>query len=258
MTPSSDPGQRPELLWVDKTLIDVDKRYQREVSRQGIIHVNGILRDFEWRYFQVISVTPNKGRYFAIDGQHRWLAAMRHPLVTEVPCLVLPAMDLRQQAKVFDIMNTKRLGITSLAKHHAAVAAGDPKAMRIDYICSEAGVTVLKTVPQGGALPALSLVSVATLGKFFHYGDALLIAAMSAMAEAWPDRAGGFRAANVAMTIMASADLGPDFSLQRMKNVLRRWNDGEEYLKAYTERSERGGIVERILARRLAEAYRGQ
>lgn len=257
VTPSADPGPRPELCWIDKKLIDVDKRYQREVSSRGVKHINGILRDFQWRYFQVITVTPSKaGRFFAIDGQHRWLAAMRHPKVTDVPCLVQLPLDLREAAKVFDVMNTKRLGITALAKHHAAVAAGDPVAMRIAYICDEAGVAVLKSIPQGGAVPPLSLTSTNTIAKFFKHSDPLIIAALTAMAKAWPERANGFRAANIAAVIRASINLGADFDVVKMTAMLRGWNDHQEFLRAYTERTERGGVLEQILAKRIVDRYR--
>lgn len=254
--PSDDLGPVPGLRWIDKTLIDVDRRYQREISHQGIRHINGILRDFEWRYFQVITVTPTRaGRFFAIDGQHRWAAAMRHPAIVRLPCLVLEEIDIRQQAKVFDVMNSKRLGISALTKFHAALAAGDPKATRVDYLCAEAGITILRTMPQGGVLPALSLVSVATVAKFLRCKDQFLIDVLTAMVEAWPDKANGFRASNVAAAILCAIDLGTQFDAKTMTAMLRRWNEHQEFLKAYTERTENGGILERLLAKRMVERY---
>jgi hypothetical protein len=259
VTPSDDLGPMPDLRWIDKGLIEVDRRYQREISKHGVKHINGILRDFEWRFFQVITVTPTKGgKFMAIDGQHRWRAAMRHPKVEKVPCLVLDEIDIRQQAKVFDIMNTKRLAVSALAKFHASVAAGDPKATRLDYICAEAGVTILKTMPQGGVLPALSMVSVAKLGKYLKCRDDLLIDVLGAMVEAWPDKANGFRAANVSAAIQAAIALGPNFKRAVMVLMLSRWSEHQEFLKAYTERTEKGGIIERILARRMVERYEAQ
>lgn len=253
--PSDDVGALPDLRWIDKKLIKVDRRYQREISMNGVKHVNGILRDFNWRFFQVITVTPDKGgTFWAIDGQHRWLAAMRHPKVDKVPCVVIDAIDMQQQARVFEVLNGKRLAISALQRFHVGVAAGDPIATRIDYLCAESGITILKTMPQGGVLPACSLVSVATLGKFLRHG--LLLAVLGAMAEAWKDRSNGFRAANVAASIYCAGDLGADFSRDAMVRLLRGWNEHEEFLRAYTERSERGGILEKLLARRMVERFR--
>lgn len=257
--PSADVGALPDLRWIDKKLIEVDRRYQREISVHGVRHVNGILRDFQWQYFQVITVTPGKnGKFWAIDGQHRWLAAMRHPKVDKVPCVVIGAIDMQQQARVFEALNGKRLAITALQRFHVGVAAGDPVSMRIDYICSEAGITILKTVPQAATgLPPRALVSVGTVAKFLKkHSDPLLIAALSAMTEAWPDRTNGFRAANVAASIYCAVDVGPAFSRETMVRLLRGWNEHEEFLRAYTERSERGGILEKLLARRMVDRYR--
>lgn len=255
--PSADVGALPGLRWIDKNLIEVDRRYQREISFHGVRHINGILRDFQWRYFQVITVTPGKnGKFMAIDGQHRWRAAMRHPKVSNLPCVVIEEVDMQQQAKVFEVMNGKRLAISALQRFHVGVAAGDPKAMRIDYICAEAGVTILKTMPMGGVLPAKALVSVATLGKFLKHRDDLLIGVLGAMARAWADKPNGFRAANVAAAIYCAVDLGSDFEPETMVGMLRRWNEHEEFLRAYTERSERGGILERLLATRMVERFR--
>ena len=257
VVPSADIGPEPQLLWIAKELIQVDKRYQREISSKGVAHVNGILRDFQWKYFQVVTVTPVAGgKYAAIDGQHRWLAALRHPLVKKLPCVVIAKADVQEQARVFEALNGKRLGITSLQRHHVGVAAGVPLSMRLDYLCAEAGLTVLKTVPQGGAIPACSLVSVATIAKFFKHSDAFLLAVLGAMVEAWPERPNGFRAANVAACVHCAVEIGDKYSRKVMVRTLKYWNEHEEFLRAYTERSENGGRLERLLAKRMVKAYR--
>ena len=72
-----DPGEVPALEWLDKTLIDVDARYQRTLD-EG--RVQKIVDWFAWDSFGAIVVAPAPyGRYHAIDGQHRLEAAKRHP-----------------------------------------------------------------------------------------------------------------------------------------------------------------------------------
>ncbi len=255
VVPSPDLGARPEMCWIDKTLIDVDRRYQREISRTGITHINGILRDFQWKYFQVVTVTPTKGdRYNAIDGQHRLAAAMRHPKIKDIPCVVIARIDMREQAKVFDTLNSRRIAINSLARFHAALAAGDPGAMWVDYVCSEAGIKILRTQPQG-YLPELSLASPIKLLRYRKWPESLVVSVLSAMAEAWPDRINGFRAGNVGACLECAWKLAERYDKKRFVAMLRRWNEHEEFLRAYTERSEKGGILERIMSRRMGEAY---
>lgn len=251
--PSADPGARPELRWIDKRLIDVDRRYQRDITVRGERHVNNILREFEWKFFQVVTVTPSKGRYNAIDGQHRLAAAMRHPKVKDVPCVVIPQATLTEQAKVFDIMNTKRLGVSPLAKFHAALAAGDPAAMRVDYICAEAGLTILKSQPQT-ALPPCSVASTKSISKF-KMSDEFMISVLSAATEAWPERANGFRSSNVMAIIKAARKIGTKYDKKKMVEMLKKWDEQLELLKAHAERAEHGGFVAEILAERMQRKY---
>lgn len=257
VVPSADVGAVPDLRWIDKNQIEIDHRYQREISVHGVRHVNSILRDFNWRYFQVLTVTPGRHpKYWAIDGQHRWLAAMRHPKIGKLPCVVVDKLDLEQSAKVFEALNSRRMAVSSLQRFHVNVAANDPVSMRVDYICSEAGVAILRTMPQRGALPPLSLICISTLTKFLRrHSDQFLIAVVGALAEAWPHRANAFRAANVAAAIRCAAGTGEKFDRARMVRMLRRWSDHEEFLRAYTERAENGGVLENILAERMRLRY---
>ena len=79
-------GARPELRWVDVTLIDVDHNYQREVDGKA---VERILADFRWDHFgAVVLAAKPDGRFAVTDGQHRVKAAQLHPQVSDVPALV--------------------------------------------------------------------------------------------------------------------------------------------------------------------------
>ncbi len=253
--PSTDLGPVPTLEWIDKTLIDIDPRYQREISRQGRVHINNILRSFQWKFFQVLTVTP-KGdkRYNAIDGQHRELAALRHPLVTVVPCLVLPAMSMAEQAAVFSTMNGKRLAVSNLSHHYTALAAGDKTAMRIDYICSEAGLTVLRSAPQG-ALPPKSTIALGAIKKMMNrMSDAYMIRGLSLMVEAWGDKENAFKAQNI-FAVLFVVEQVLDLNDEALRRVLRGWEPTRELLMAYQMRNEKGGIVERHLSNMILERY---
>lgn len=256
VTPSANLGPLPKLEWVSKYKIDIDPRYQREVNQRGERHVNSILRDFQWRYFQVITIVPYKAdRYYGIDGQHRWLATMKHPDIDLLPCCVLNEMGMSEQAKVFEALNGKRLAITILTRFHTALAAGDPHAMKIGYICDEAGVKILKTPPQG-VLPPCSLVSIGTIKKCLFRGDATLITALSLMAEVWKDKPNGFRAPNVFAVVTTVGRAGPEYDEKAMRHVLTYWEDNVEYITAYGVRSKEGGSIEQVLANQMQVKYK--
>jgi hypothetical protein len=50
-----DPGELPVLDWLDKTLIDIDRTYQRGLDEK---RVQRILEWFAWDSFGAIVVAP--------------------------------------------------------------------------------------------------------------------------------------------------------------------------------------------------------
>jgi hypothetical protein len=140
---STDLGTKPRVVWLDLGLLDVDRRYQREITGGGEAHINRILRGFNWNRYQPIVVTEQAdGRYAVIDGQHRLEAAKKHPLIDSLPCYIIDAPDLAAQAEIFVAVNSDRRALTGLQKFWASVAAGNREAAALVKACEAAGVTI--------------------------------------------------------------------------------------------------------------------
>lgn len=144
----ADLGPQPTLEWLDLTDLYVDKKYQRATnSKQSQKIIGKILFGFNWTKFQpptVACVEDKQGeiRYAVVDGQHRFIACQKHPLITEIPCYIITADGIADQANSFAAINKNRVHITPVAIYHAEVAAGDPDAMRVKRVCDKTGVKV--------------------------------------------------------------------------------------------------------------------
>ena len=55
--PSTELGERPELMWLPKNLLYVDERYQRETAKKTSRRlIRKLVEDFSWSKFQPITV----------------------------------------------------------------------------------------------------------------------------------------------------------------------------------------------------------
>ncbi|MFN3868998.1 MAG: ParB N-terminal domain-containing protein, partial [Hyphomicrobiaceae bacterium] len=90
--PSAVLGERAELCMLPLDRLVVDESYQRPITGKGRLNINRIVAKFDWRKFAPLVVTEvDGGRYAIIDGQHRATAALMHPDVHLVPCMVVKA-----------------------------------------------------------------------------------------------------------------------------------------------------------------------
>lgn len=254
--PSEDLGPQGKLMWVSKTKISIDDRYQRAIGRNGETHINKITRGFRWALFQTLTLAPadRPEHYVAIDGQHRWMAAMKHPAVDLLPCYVLPKMTVVEQAAAFEALNGVRLGITRLQRFWTKLAAQDPDTLRIKRICDAAGVVILKNVPSGN-IPPSSIIATSPIEKLFNLDDKTLIDALSVMRKVWGDSRNGFRSAFVYAVCYAAGHAGRDLDLRTLETTLRGLDMNEELLKANNQRASSGGVAERIMAAAVWAKY---
>ncbi len=145
-----DPGEIPMLDWIDKTLIDVDPTYQRELDEA---RVQRMVEWFDWRSFGALVLTKAAdGRYHAPDGQHRLEAAKRHPMVSVVPAVIVEAETTAAEAEVFVGINRDRRNVTPLQLYWAELAAEDPEAKTVAQVCERAGISIVRS--PGGATRA--------------------------------------------------------------------------------------------------------
>ncbi len=166
-----DPGEVPVLDWIDKTLIDVDPTYQRELDEA---RVQRIVEWFDWRSFGALVLTRGQGgRYNTPDGQHRIEAAKRHPLVTVVPAVIVEAEGTAAEAEVFVGINKDRRNVSALQLFWAQIAAGDHDAKRVADIAARAGAKLCRYPASKGD---------------YHDGETIAVGAIDALVKKWGDR----------------------------------------------------------------------
>jgi len=192
-----DPGDPPDLQWLSLTSLVIDPSYQRPTEERAARRlIARIAEGFRWDRFGALTVAPVDAdafdRFAVIDGQHR-AAAARAAGIASVPCVVVGAKTAAAAAAWAGI-NRDRRNATSLQVFHAEIAAGDPEAMVLERIVTEAGLRLLRS-PR----PA----------KECRPGDVMCIGALKA-ARATAGDAGLSRA----LAILAAAGAAPVKALQ--------------------------------------------
>ncbi|KKK63627.1 hypothetical protein LCGC14_2992370, partial [marine sediment metagenome] len=188
----------------------VDRSYQREASHR---HAQKILKDFRWVFFQAITVTPLEGGKYAVeDGQHRVIAARNHSTITRVPCCVVAAATVAEQARGFVVMNETHRRITPAEMYWAALTAEDPEYLRIAEMLKRVGVDV--HIRSGGVTPPCTTLAINTIRKILRRHDGKhLELALTAMVKAWPAAPNAFTASIIEaseLLLRTNADINVD------------------------------------------------
>jgi hypothetical protein len=245
---SEDLGPTPRLEWLAIDLLDVDRRYQRQMGEGNWKHVNRILREWNWLYYQPIVVAPKDGGqgFVVVDGQHRLEAARKHPLIDRLPCYIVEAVDVAQQARAFVALNARRIGVTRLQRFWAAHAAGEATAKRIHRICSEAGVTITKS---GGVLPPCTTFATFTIEKLLPLGSGAITTALKILVETQGEKPDLFKSSVIFAVTQIAAE--KTFDRGRLVAVLRGLDMDAAIGAAKTWRAQNGGSLELALTRHL-------
>lgn len=202
-----DPGELPVIDWVDKNLIDVDATYQRGLDEA---RVQRITDWFSWDSFGAIVVAPiDGGRYHVIDGQHRYEAAKRHPLVTLLPAVIIVGRGVVAEAETFVNVNGARKNVSPLEMYWASLAAGDPDAATIKQVAERAGVTIRRYPGSNGSYAPGETVAIGAIrslvdGKGAMRARQILEALVSAALA--PITANQIKAADLLLTDPEFAD----------------------------------------------------
>lgn len=115
-------GAPGKLQYIKKELIQVNPKYQREVNHPKVLE---LARNWSWIGCGAISVAYREGKYWAMDGQHRVLGAMKRSDIAEIPCVVFETESLTEEAIGFLDLNTNRKPVSAISKHKALLVAED-------------------------------------------------------------------------------------------------------------------------------------
>ena len=155
----------PTFSTVDPASLLVDEEYQRALSEKSIKLIRRIVAGWDWAKFKPPVCAQTDDGLEVIDGQHTAIAAATHPLISEIPIIIVVAESMADRAKAFVGHNKDRLGITPMQMHYSALAAGDEDAQTIAQVCERAGVNILKTPPANGGFKVGDTVALAAIGS---------------------------------------------------------------------------------------------
>lgn len=171
-------GKPPELQWVNKQKLKVDRSYQRglESARSQKV-IARIAETFSWLKFGVLTTTKGLD---LVDGQHRHAAALKLGEVTHLPCLVLPISSAAEAAAIFVSINRDRSALTPVAIFKAELAAGADEATAIAKLAKTAGAEVLAYPLASSVIKPTQTMAVSTLRNLFDKDRAILQTALTA------------------------------------------------------------------------------
>jgi hypothetical protein len=252
---STDIGPEPILTWVPKERCYVDPSYQREMNTQGHRLVKRIVKNFNWAKFGVLDVAPeNEQGYALVDGQHRWAAAMRHPLIKNVPVSISQAEDVRDQAHNFVAFNSERVGMTTCNLFWAGLTAEDAWAVEIGKVLDAAGVMMARA--PSGQMPPLHTCAISRLRSCMrNYGPKYLEMGLNLVARAHPQTRGAFRAQTIEALAKFVGHFHGKYDDERVVKVLSRFDLNEEIELARRRSKELGGSCEDHILRNVVKSY---
>jgi len=144
------PGR---LMMLDKNAINVHPSYQRDLTPGKIKEITA---EWKWVSFGALVIGERDGVYWAIDGQHRLLAAQRRSDITLLPCVVFKTEGIREEARAFIEINSNRKPVSAIAKHRAKTVAGDEIALFVSQELDALGLKISKTCKTTGQINSIA------------------------------------------------------------------------------------------------------
>jgi hypothetical protein len=145
--------QSGELMWIHKSNLKVNSKYQRQPNGGKIALIT---KEFWWVGFNTLTVARRGGKYWVIDGQHRLEAVLRLSKIQDVPCIVFDLEHIKQEAFAFLLANAGRKPVTVIEKHNAAICSGDQTAIFIQKSIESNGLVINKH-GSAGTIAALAM-----------------------------------------------------------------------------------------------------
>jgi hypothetical protein len=169
-TTGDQPG---EFRQIAKDLLRVDPSYQRTdgVSETKVL---AIARRWYWigAHTLIVAERPD-GSLWIVDGQHRWLAALKRADISELPCMVFRVAAEGEEAAGFLRSNTFRHAMSVFHKFRAQVAAHDAAAVAVSQMIAESGYEYTR---KGGGKPRTVSCLSTLVAAYRRHPDATRVA----------------------------------------------------------------------------------
>ncbi len=182
--PNQDMGHPPDFLWLFPTELYIESQYQRNLARKSILLINKIISEWSWTKFKSPIVVKVDGKFVVVDGQHTSIAAACHPLISQIPVMMIKADQLTERADAFIGHNRDRITVTPTQLHQAAIVAGDAQAMTIEVVCKESGVRIIPTQPTNNRFKKGDTLAIGSIRKLLKdYGRDQVVTVLSCLCE---------------------------------------------------------------------------
>ncbi len=237
-----DIGPAPTVAMIDKAALRVDERYQRSLSeRRSEAVVRKIVGEFTWHRFGALVCADNgDGTYMVIDGQHRLVAARQMEAISSLPCVVLDADTLKEQASAFVGINKNRVKINSVQIYHAERIAGDETAQAMHRVLERSNCSIPRNVKALDQMAPGEILAVGAVNNSVRrFGERITCRALTVLRQAYPTSGGDLRAQliNATVALCAMGDLAsktpdtPQLDIERLTRVISE-RTGEEWVEA--------------------------
>lgn len=167
---------QPMLIWAALADLVIDRRYQRDITRNGRMAIQRIADNFDWRKYQPILVAPTDGGKLAVvDGQHRAHAAALCG-IQKLPAMTVP-MTLAEQAAGFAAINRDRITMNAPTIYRAELAAGTEWAIESKVAVEAAGCTLATSNPSHRHKTPGKVYATNLIRKMVQNGEAAAVTA---------------------------------------------------------------------------------
>ena len=121
------------MRWLDKSTLEIDSSYQR-VETLNTKRVKDIAENFDPALFLPLTVVkrPDSNKFYVVDGQHRLEGVRHNDSIKKIACHVIECHNIKEEARLFHRLNTKRTSVSSANSFKALAFAGDTPQAEID------------------------------------------------------------------------------------------------------------------------------
>lgn len=179
---------KSEIKEIPAEKLKLDPKVQREQTPARLKYME---ENLDLDAIGVLTVSDRgRGRYFILDGQHRWQALMNSGLGEwPVRCHVYAKLTTAEEAQLFrDLNNTKRR--SAWDDFSKGVLAGDPECVAVTRIVEDAGLTISDQKTDGSIRAVVALTR--TYRSANGHGESLLANVLAVAQAAWGNQADAF------------------------------------------------------------------
>lgn len=183
-------GSLPVLQYCAPEQLLIDESYQRSLeaeSSQALIRKIAI--NWDWGLCQPLFVARRgDGGLYVVDGQHRLAAAVTRGDIHQLPCVVTHFDSAEQEARAFVALNQQRKPLSTIELFKAALAAGDPTAIKIRDSLTAAGLK-LSNHASTALMKTGHVCNIGGLQRTLaRRGERVLVTSLKVLAAAYPQQ----------------------------------------------------------------------